>query len=183
MTAPDPAGRWTGPVPLELVLRAAAAEAEGLEHAGRGGPLLQGRRVDLLTTGAVEVAGSAAVDLVHLLAELLDNAAACSPPAAPVVVTAAGDGDGHLIEVADRGFGMTDEELAWANRRLAGEIAADPAGLAAGDRLGLLVAARLAARNGFGVRLDRSPAGGVTAAVRLPAELLSAGTPAPAQPR
>jgi signal transduction histidine kinase len=112
MTAPDPAGRWTGPVPLELVLRAAAAEAEGLEHAGRGGPLLQGRRVDLLTTGAVEVAGSAAVDLAHLLAELLDNAAACSPPAAPVVVTAAGDGDGHLIEVADRGFGMTDQELA-----------------------------------------------------------------------
>jgi hypothetical protein len=43
--------------------------------------------------------------------------------------------------------------------------------------------ARLAARNRFGVRLDRSPAGGVTAAVRLPAELLSARTPAPAQPR
>ena len=70
-------------------------------------------------------------------------------------MTAAGDGDGHLIEVADRGFGMTDQELAWANRRLAGDIAADPAGLVAGDRLGLLVAARLAARNGFGVRLDR----------------------------
>jgi hypothetical protein len=88
-----------------------------------------------------------------------------------VVVTAAGDGDGHLIEVADRGFGMTDQELAWANRRLAGDIAADPAGLAAGDRLGLLVAARLAARNGFGVRLDRSPGPG-------PA-MLTAGRPRP----
>jgi hypothetical protein len=108
---------------------------------------------------------------VHLLAELLDNAAACSPPAAPVVVTAAGDGDGHLIEVADRGFGMTDQELAWANRRLAGDIAADPAGLVAGDRLGLLVAARLAARNGFGIRLDRSPGPG-------PA-MLTAGRPRP----
>jgi hypothetical protein len=162
MTGPDPARRWARPVLLDLLLRSAAAEAEGLEHAGPGGPQLQGRRVDLLTTGEVEVAGAAAVDLVHLLAELLDNAAA-------------GDGDGHLIEVADRGFGMTDQELAWANRR--------PAGRAAGDRLGLLVVARLAARNGFGVRLDRSPAGGVTAAVRLPAELLSARTRPPARPR
>jgi hypothetical protein len=179
MTGPDPARRWARPVPLDLLLRAAAAEAEGLEHAGAGGPKFQGRRVDLLTTGEVEVAGAAAVDLVHLLAELLDNAAAGSPPAAPVVVTAAGEGDGHLIEVADRGFGMTDQELAWANRRLAGGSAADPAGRAADDRLGLLVVAR----NGFGVRLDRSPAGGVIAAVRLPAELLSARTPAPARPR
>jgi signal transduction histidine kinase len=137
MAGPDPAGRWAGPVPLDRLLRAAVSEAEGFEHAGRGAPPGQGRRVDLLTTGEVEVAGAAGADLVHLLAELLDNAAACSPPATPIVVTAAGDGDGHLIEVADRGFG---------------------------------------------VRLDRSPAGGVTAAVRLPAELLSAGIPAPARP-
>jgi signal transduction histidine kinase len=171
MAGPDPAGRWAGPVPLDRLLRAAVSEAEGFEHAGRGAPPGQGRRVDLLTTGEVEVAGAAGADLVHLLAELLDNAAACSPPATPIVVTAAGDGDGHLIEVADRGFGMTDQELAWANRRLAGDIAADPAGLAAGDRLGLLVAARLAARNGFGVRLDRSPGPG-------PATL-TAGRPRP----
>ena len=76
---------------------------------------------------------------------------------------------------------MTDQELAWANQRLAG-AAADPADSAAGDRLGLLIVARLAARNGFGVRLDRAPAGGVTAAVRLPAELLSGRTPARARP-
>jgi signal transduction histidine kinase len=181
MAGPDPAGRWARPVPLDRLLRAAVAEAEGFEHAGRGAPPGQGRRVDLLTTGEVEVAGAAGADLVHLLAELLDNAAACSPPATPIVVTAAGDGDGHLIEVADRGFGMTDQELTWANQRLAGG-GGDPAGLAAGDRLGLQIVARLAARNGFGVRLDRSPAGGVTAAVRLPAELLSAGTSAPARP-
>jgi signal transduction histidine kinase len=173
MTGPDPAGRWARPVALDRLLRAAVAEAEGFEHAGRGAPPGQGRRVDLLTTGEVEVAGAAGADLVHLLAELLDNAAAGSPPATPIVVTAAGDGDGHLIEVADRGFGMTDQELAWANQRLGG--ATDPAGLAAGDRLGLQIVARLAARNGFAVRLDRSPAGGVTAAVRLPAELLSVG--------
>ena len=61
-------------------------------------------------------------------------------------------GDGNLIEVTDRGLGMTDQELAWANQRLAGA----------------------AARNGFAVRLGRSPAGGVTAAVRVPAGLLTA---------
>ena len=74
--------------------------------------------------------GRAAADLTHLLAELLDNAAAFSPPAAPVVVTGSGDGDGdgYRIEVADRGLGMTGQELAWANRRLAGQSAPDPAG-------------------------------------------------------
>ena len=71
--------------------------------------------------------GPPGIDLVHLLAELLDNAAAFSPPAAPIVVTGAGDGDDYLIEVADRGLGMTDEELAWANQRLAGDAARDPA--------------------------------------------------------
>jgi signal transduction histidine kinase len=183
MAGPEPAGRWAGPVPLAVVLRAAATEADGSEPSQLGAPLGQGRRVDLLTTGEVEVAGAAGVDLAHLLAELLDNAASFSPPAAPIVVTAAGDGDGHLIEVADRGLGMTDQELAWANQRLAGDTVTDPAGPPAGDRLGLLIVGHLAARNGFGVRLDRSPAGGVTAAVRLPAALLSARAPAPTRPR
>jgi signal transduction histidine kinase len=182
MAGPEPAGRWAGPVPLAVVLRAAAAEAEGFGPSRRGDPLGHGRRVDLLTSGEVEVDGAAAADLVHLLAELLDNAASFSPPASPIVVTAAGDGDGHLIEVTDRGLGMTDDELAWATQRLAGNSVADPAGRPAGERLGLLIVAHLAARNGFRARLDRSPAGGVTAAVRLPAGLLSARTPAPARP-
>ena len=182
MTGPEPARPWGRPVPLVQLLRAAAAEAEGYQPPGRGAPLGQGRRVDLLTSGEVEVAGAAAADLVHLLAELLDNAAGFSPPAAPIVVSAAADGDGHLVEVADRGLGMTDQELAWANRRLAGDPVADPAGRPAGDRLGLAIVAHLAARNRFGVRLERSPAGGLTATVRLPAELLSARAPAPARP-
>jgi signal transduction histidine kinase len=207
----EPAGRWTRPVPLNVLLRSAVAEAdpggpavagapmpegsgrrgpgnpEGVPRSvgepfqggapvsreGSGAPVYRGRRVDLLTTGEVEVEGPAGVDLVHLLAELLDNAAAFSPPTAPIVVTGAGDDDDYLIEVADRGLGMTDQELAWANQRLAGDDARDPASQAAGDRLGLAIAGRLAVRNGFGVRLGRSPAGGVTAAVRVPAGLLS----------
>jgi signal transduction histidine kinase len=141
------------------------------------------RGVDLLTTGEVEVEGPAGTDLVHLLAELLDNAAAYSPPTAPIVVTGAGDGDDYLIEVADRGLGMPDQELAWANQRLASDATREPASQAAGDRLGLAIAGRLAARNGFVVRLGRSPAGGVTAAVRVPARLLSARVTAPARAR
>jgi signal transduction histidine kinase len=173
MTGPDPARDQARPAPLSILLRRAVAEA------GPGGA--QERRVELLTTGEVEVAGPAGADLVHLLAELLDNAAAFSPPTAPVLVTGAAEGDGYLIEVADRGLGMTGPELAWANQRLAGDPTPDPAGQAA-DRLGLLVVARLAGANGFGVRLGPSPEGGVTAAVRLPAAVLSTRAPAPVPP-
>jgi signal transduction histidine kinase len=247
-----PAGRWAHPVPMNVVLRAAVAEAdpggpsggapagdgarvgdggptgavgpEGMEGTkGRGRPagpegpegpeaprgrgpvgrrrasVGRGPRVDLLTTGEVQIEGPAGTDLAHLLAELLDNAAAYSPPTAPIAVTGAADGDDYLIEVSDRGLGMTDQELAWANQRLAtaaragagaavgtsaaaGTIPVDPAGHAVGERLGLAVAGRLADRNGFGVRLGRSPAGGVTAAVRVPARLLSARAAAPVRP-
>ena len=127
----EPAGRWARPVPLNVLLRSAVAEADpggpavagapGRRGPETGAPVYRGRRVDLLTTGEVEVEGPAGIDLVHLLAELLDNAAAFSPPTAPIVVTGAGDGDDYLIEVADRGLGMTDQELAWANQRLAGD--------------------------------------------------------------
>jgi signal transduction histidine kinase len=183
----EPAGRWAQPVPMNVILHAAVAEADpggpsGGAPVGDGAPVGRSPRVDLLTTGEVQLEGPAGTDLAHLLAELLDNAAAFSPPAAPIAVTGAADGDDYLIEVTDRGLGMTDEELGWANQRLAGAAAGHPAGQAAGDRLGLIVAGRLAARNGFGVRLGRSPAGGVTAAVRVPARLLLARAPAPARP-
>jgi hypothetical protein len=73
------------------------------------------------------VAGAAGIDLVHLLAELLDNAVAFSPPTAPIVVTGGADGDGYLIEVTDRGLGMSTQEQAWANHRPA-SAAGDPGG-------------------------------------------------------
>ena len=223
----EPASRWAHPVPLNVVLRAAVAEAEpggpsGGVPVGNGDPAApegsrerrgraavgRGPRADLLTTGEVQIEGPAGTDLAHLLAELLDNAAAYSPPTAPITVTGAADGDDYVIEVSDRGLGMTDQELAWASQRLAdagagvgtgpgapagagddlgagapagtstGTIPLDPARHAAGDRLGLAVAGRLAARNGFGVRLGRSSTGGVTAAVRVPARLLLARAPA-----
>jgi signal transduction histidine kinase len=175
--AGEPAAPEARPRPVAALLRAAVAEAEPGGPGHDGAPV--GRRVDLLSTGEVEVEGQAGTDLVHLLAELLDNAAAFSPPTAPIVVTAAADGDGFLVEVIDRGLGMTDQELAWANQRLAG---GGPGRPAASDRLGLLIAGRLAARNGFAVRLGRSPAGGVIAVVRLPAARLTTTAPVPAHP-
>jgi signal transduction histidine kinase len=174
LAGPEPARRWTRPVPVAGLLRAAIAEADDYP------------RVDLLALDEVEVAGPAGVDLVHLLAELLDNAVAFSPPTARVWVTGMGDSDGYVIEVTDQGLGMAEEELVVANQRLAGGGSTGRATSAPpdhhADRLGLVVTGRLAARHGIGVELARSPAGGVTAAVRLPASLLSARPTATAAP-
>jgi hypothetical protein len=92
-------------------------------------------------------------------------------------VTVAGRADrgGYLVEVTDRGLGMPEEELAWANQRLEGR-SAGPAGP---EQVGLVVVARLAGRHGIDVRLGRSPAGGVAANVRVPARLLSGAPTAP----
>jgi hypothetical protein len=154
VTGPDPARRSTRPLPVSTLLLAAIAEAEPGGSGREGAPATRdgsggrGRRVEILTTGDAEVAGAAGIDLVHLLAELLDNAVAFSPPTAPIVVTGGADGDGYLIEVTDRGLGMSSQEQAWANHRLA-SAAGDPGGdQAAADRLGLLVVARLAAATG-----------------------------------
>jgi signal transduction histidine kinase len=174
VAGPEPARRWTRPVPVAGLLRAAIAEVDDYP------------RVDLLALDEVEVAGPAGVDLVHLLAELLDNAVAFSPPTARVSVTGTGDSDGYVIEVTDQGLGMADEELVVANQRLAGRGSTGRAAAALpdhdADRLGLVVAGRLAARHGIGIELARSPAGGVTAAVRLPTSLLSARPAATAVP-
>ena len=167
MTGAEPVRRADRPVPLVGLLRAAIAEVDA------------SRRVDLLASDEVEVAGTAGGDLIHLVAELLDNAAAFSPPTAAITMTGTAEGDDYLVEVTDRGLGMTSEELAWANQRLAGRRSATP-DLAAGDRLGLVIVGRLAGPHGLRVQLSRAPSGGVTAAVRLPASLLSPRAPAPA---
>jgi signal transduction histidine kinase len=166
---------------VATLVRAAVAEAEAGAGHDQDDAATRIRRVELVTRDDVQVDGPAGPDLVHLVAELVDNAAAFSPPAAPVMVTGALDGDGYRIEVTDRGLGMTGQELAWANQRLAGDAAPEAADPDAGDRLGLLVVARLAHGHGFAVRLGPSPQGGVTATVRLPAAVLSARAPAPAR--
>ena len=156
------ARRGGRPVPLAEVAAAAV----------RSNP--DASRVDLAVAGDLLVPWKAADDLAHLLAELVDNAVAFSAPETRVLVVGRKAGPGSVVEVEDRGLGMTDGELAVVNRRLAG----DPA---AGDdperRLGAWVVGRLARRHDVSVRLRRSLQGGVTALVLLPERLVVASLP------
>ena len=160
----EPARHWDGPAPLGEV--AALAVSDNPDAA----------RVDLDIAGDLLVPGPAAEDLANLLAELVDNATAFSAPETRVRVGGQEVGSGYVLEVEDRGLGMTDGELETVNRRLAG----DPA---AGDDLeqplGAWVAGRLARRHDVRVQLRRSPYGGVTALVFLPELLVSAAETAP----
>jgi hypothetical protein len=117
----------------------------------------------------VGVVGHAVSDVVHLLAELIENAAAFSPPGTRVQVSGEPAAHGYLLEIEDQGIGMSDEELAEANQQLARPASID---LAGAQRLGFYVVGRLAARHGIKVRLRRSWFGGVAALVLLPTGLL-----------
>lgn len=151
------------PVPVSAVINAAASEVEDYT------------RVVTATVPDSEIVGSVAGDLVHLLAELLDNALRYSPPISQVRVSAVHTGNGGLvIEVSDIGLGMTDSDLRVANTRLqsGGEVNSYTA-----RHMGLFVVGRLAAQHGLVVRLRSTVAGeansGTTAGVYVPTELLS----------
>jgi signal transduction histidine kinase len=148
--SPNP---WRHPVRLALVLQAAVAEVEEYQ------------RVKLLVTDQIEVAGHSAVDLIHVLAELLENATSFSPPGTPVQITGQWAASGYVLEIEDRGLGMGEEELREANSRLERAPGID---VAMSRRLGLHVVSRLAARHGIKVQLRHSWYGGVTALVMLP---------------
>ncbi|MCX5204245.1 nitrate- and nitrite sensing domain-containing protein [Streptomyces sp. NBC_00237] len=156
----------TGPVPLVDVLRAAISEIERYE------------RVTLQALPPhAQVAGYAADDLSHLLAELLENGTSFSPPDAHVKLSGWLLESGEImLSVQDHGIGMTPERLADLNSRLA-----DPATYTApgeGDGLGLQVAALLAARHGVRIQVRAQEQGGVTSVVVLPQALLQAEPPA-----
>ena len=157
----------SGSVSIADVVRAAVSEVENYE------------RIDIGETSDDHVLGSVGSDLIHLLAEIVDNALAYSPPTSRVKIRGARTPHGGLlVEVTDRGLGMPAQELAALNERLAtgGEITADTA-----RRMGLFVVGNLAARHGVLVRLRRNAdkEGGITVAVQLPAALLeSRGAPA-----
>lgn len=158
----DSTRRWNRPVGLGAVLLAAAAEIE------------QYQRVRIESVADVYVVGHAVGELVHLLAELLENATAFSRPDTTVVVTARVEGTTPLIEIADRGLGMSPAALAEANAVLASPPAAD---VAAVERMGLFVVSHLAARLGLKVRLDGGQAG-LVAGLAMPAVLLAPAGPA-----
>jgi signal transduction histidine kinase len=157
LSGSEPVRRWSDPVPLVRVIRAASAEIEDYN------------RVGVMPMADVRVVGHAVSDVVHLLAELIENAAAFSPPGTRVQVSGEPAAHGYLLEIEDQGIGMSDEELAEANEQLARPASID---LAGAQRLGFYVVGRLAARHGVKVRLRRSWFGGVAALVLLPTSLL-----------
>ncbi|MGY0018636.1 nitrate- and nitrite sensing domain-containing protein [Streptomyces sp. YJ-C3] len=162
-----------GSVPLVDVLRAAVSEIERYERV----------RIAALPPHA-HIAGFAADDLSHLVAELLENATSFSPPDAAVEVSAWLLENGEvMLSVQDEGIGVTEEKMGELNARLSSfsaDQAHDPED-ADGLGLGLYVVARLAARHGLRVRLREQKQGGVAAVVVLPTTLLAA-VPAVASP-
>lgn len=162
-----------GPIPLVDVVRAAVSEIERYERV----------RISALPPHA-HVAGFAADDLSHLLAELLENATAFSPPDLPVEVSGWLLENGEvMLSVQDEGIGIPAGRLDRLNGRLAEfdpETPYDQEG-EEGLGLGLYVVARLAHRHGVRVRLREQKQGGVAAVVVLPTQLLAAA-PAAAVP-
>jgi hypothetical protein len=163
LTGGEPAHHWDGPAPLADVAAVAV----------RDNP--DATRVDLDVAGDLLVPEEAADDLASLLAELVDNATSFSAPETRVRVGGQEVGSGYVLEVEDRGLGMTDGELEAVNRRLAGDPAA---GEDLDQRLGAWVAGRLARRHDLRVQLRRSAYGGVTALVFLPEPLVLEAEPA-----
>jgi signal transduction histidine kinase len=152
-----PERTFLDPVPLVDVLRAAAAEVEDYT------------RIKVAARSSAALAGPAVADVIHMLAEFMENATSFSPPVADVRVTGSLASRGYAIDIEDRGLGMTEQELADANAKLAKPPMFD---LSGSDRLGLHVAAQLAHRHGIRITLRDSPYGGTTAIVLIPIELV-----------
>jgi signal transduction histidine kinase len=150
--------RWNQPVPLVDVLRAAISEIEQYE------------RVMLNVQPGISVRGPAVNDVVHLIAELAENATSFSSADTPVTVSGhlLGSG-GVLLDITDEGVGMGGDEMAHANWRLDNPPVVD---VAVSRRMGLFVVARLAARHGIRVRLRPASGNGLTALVWLPDEVI-----------
>jgi signal transduction histidine kinase len=146
------------PAPLVDVLRAAQSEVEHYTRVEFGS-------IDR----DLEIASHAVNDLVHLVAELLDNATAFSPPDSPVLVEARRFGDRAVLYVEDRGIGISADQLADLNDRLAKPPLVD---VAVSRMMGLVVVARLAARHGIEVKLRPSADRGTVADVLLPPSVL-----------
>ncbi|MER5936240.1 nitrate- and nitrite sensing domain-containing protein [Streptomyces sp. NPDC001928] len=160
-----PGRTWSEPVALIDILRSAVGE------------VAEYRRVEVHTEEEVHLAPPAVADVIHLLAELIENATLYSP--APVGVRAAMVAKGLAVEVEDRGLGMSEEEYDAFNAQLAEPPQFDVVALADDLRLGMFVIGRLARRHGVAVTLRSSPYGGTTAIVLIPHDVVVRDLPAP----
>nr|WP_258308542.1 nitrate- and nitrite sensing domain-containing protein [Streptomyces sp. NWU339] len=158
----EPGRRWDQPIPLVDVLRAAASEVEQYE------------RVELAGVPEAEIHGRAVSDLVHLLAELMENATTFSSPQNKVLVAATRLPDGRImIEIHDKGIGLTPEDFADINHRLAKPPIVDAE---ISQHMGLYVVGRLSGRHG--IRVQLRPSGeqaGTTSLVMLPEAITHGG--------
>ncbi|MEV0402161.1 nitrate- and nitrite sensing domain-containing protein [Actinoallomurus sp. NPDC050550] len=169
LSGATPARGWRRPVPMIDVVRSAVAEVEDYT------------RVSVASTiGDVSLAGRSVGDIVHLIAELIENALAYSPPYTQVEVSGRQVAKGYVIEIEDHGLGMTDELLGSLNERIS-----DPPefNLSSSVHLGLYVVGRLAERYDVRVSLKHSSYGGTTAVVLIPRELISETTSEDMPPR
>ncbi|MFB8244487.1 nitrate- and nitrite sensing domain-containing protein [Streptomyces sp. NPDC055952] len=160
-----PGRSWTEPVALIDILRSAIGE------------VAEYQRVEVHTEEEVFVAPPAVADVIHLLAELIDNATAYSPAPSPVTVRAAMVAKGLAVEIEDRGLGLSEEDYASFNEQLAVPPKFDVVALADDLRLGMFVVAQLAHRHGITVTLRSSPYGGTTGIVLVPHEVVVRETP------
>ncbi|MFG1712953.1 nitrate- and nitrite sensing domain-containing protein [Micromonospora sp. NPDC049203] len=177
LSGSTPGRAWRRNVPMVDVVRGAVAEVEDYT------------RVTVRPLGDVSLTGRAVGDVIHLLAELIENGLSFSPPQTTVEVRGQLVANGFAIEIEDRGLGMSADELAAANARI---VDRSELNLADAARLGLFVVSRLTERHGVKVQLKESAYGGTTAVVLIPRELIAAagapddlpapGTPLPVTP-
>jgi signal transduction histidine kinase len=162
----QPGRKWRNPVALEELVRSAISETKDFD------------RVSAVRLPEVRVLGAVVADLMHLLAELVDNATTFSPPGALVSVRGNLVGKGAVVEVEDQGLGIAVEDLRRFNDMLREPPDFQEMALAGQHRLGLFVVGKLAVRHGIKVSLQESVYGGTTAIVLIPsAALESNGAP------
>jgi HAMP domain-containing protein len=158
LSGSEPARRWRRPIDLAEVVRASIGEVK--EHT----------RVEVLPLDDVQLAGHAAADVMHLLAELIENAVTFSAPGTKALVAGQSIPAGYLLAIEDQGLGMTDEQLVKVNQRLAKPPDVD---FALAKMLGFFVVTQLASKHGIKVQLRHSWYGGITALVLLPRQLIA----------
>ncbi|HTS99748.1 MAG TPA: nitrate- and nitrite sensing domain-containing protein [Streptosporangiaceae bacterium] len=157
LSGDSPGRGWRHPVPFVDVLRAAVAEVEDYQ------------RIRVTTGTRAALIGPAVADVIHLIAELAENATIFSPPNSPVRIHGDIVGRGYAVEIEDRGLGIPDEKLAEANSNLTHPPQFD---LSGSEQLGLFVAGQLARRHDIRITLQGSPFGGTTAIVLIPTALV-----------
>jgi signal transduction histidine kinase len=159
----QPGRKWRQPAALEDVVRSAVSETEHFA------------RVSTVRLPEVSVLGAVVGDLIHLLAELVDNATAFSPPEAAVQVRGNVVGKGVVVEVEDQGLGIELAERERLNETLRNPLDFQAMAMSGQRHLGLFVVGMLAQRHGIAVSLAESAYGGIKAIVLIPATAVEAG--------